>query len=249
MQVYKAKDSDLFKIDRVQTANGYVHYKAAHACKILQYKNVAQTLKKWCKDDSTFFQVGTGGKALYISRRDVMRLGIKSRSPQAEEFQEWLLDLAEAVFDDGAYIDPDITPKQALKAIDRLSAVADLATPWEKMWSAPVLDLVRKFYGNFCAKTFWWRYIYNFLTPEERCKLDRLNPINSVTKQRATRIHQWIEGEQEIKARLTEKVNEVQVLMRTSTSKQDFQIRYARILGSNQVEIFEESFENNYDLD
>lgn len=246
MQSYQAKTSDLFQVDRFKDASGNVWYKAKPVCALLGFKNTSETLRKYAKDDPRKFHIGNGAASFYLARRDVMRLVFKSSSPEAEQFHEWLLDVAEAVFDDGTFIDPAITPEQALKAIDRLSAVADLATPWEKMWSTPVLDLVRRFYGNFCAKTFWWKYIYNFLTPEERCKLDRLNPIDPKTKQRKTRIHQWIESEQEIKARLTEKVNEVQVLMRTSTSKQDFQTRYARILGSDQVEIFDESFEQDY---
>jgi hypothetical protein len=157
---------------------------------------------------------------------------------ESEAFHEWLIDVAESVFDTGAYISPDISPVQALQAIDKLSQVADLASPWEKMWSKPVLDLVRKFYGNFCDKTFWWKYIYDFLTPEERCKLNQLNPVDKGTSQRKTRIHQWIEGEGEIKVRLTEKVNEVQVLLRTSSSRSDFETRYQKLLNAFQGELF-----------
>lgn len=191
------------------------------------------------KDFRTISGQSKGRPPYFVTETGLYDMIFESGCEYSQDFKYWIFDeVLPSIRKDGAYIDPDITPKQAIEAIDRLSAVANLASPWEKMWSTPVLDLVRKFFGNYCDKTFWWKYIYNFLTPEERCKLDRLNPVNAVTNQRATRIHQWIEGEQEIKARLTEKVNEVQVLMRTSTSKQDFQARYARILGCDQSEIF-----------
>jgi prophage antirepressor-like protein len=238
MQTYKAQNSDLFQVDRVQDPDRNVWYKAKSVCVLLGFKNTSETIAKYSKEDPRKLHVGNGAASFYLSRKDVMRIAIASNSPSALAFHEWLIDVAESVFDTGAYISPDISPVQALQAIDKLSQVADLASPWEKMWSKPVLDLVRKFYGNFCDKTFWWKYIYDFLTPEERCKLDRLNPVDKATKQRKTRIHQWIEGEGEIKVRLTEKVNEVQVLLRTSTSRSDFETRYQKLLNAFQGELF-----------
>jgi prophage antirepressor-like protein len=191
------------------------------------------------KDYRTISGKSKGRPPYFVTEAGLYDMIFGSNCEYSQDFKYWIFDeVLPSIRKDGAYISPDITPQQAIAAIDKLSQVADLASPWEKMWSRPVLDLVRKFYGNFCDKTFWWKYIYDFLTPEERCKLDRINPVNTATKQRKTRIHQWIETEGEIKDRLTEKVNEVQVLLRTSSTRSDFEARYQKLLGGFQGEFF-----------
>jgi prophage antirepressor-like protein len=178
-----------------------------------------------------------GRPAIYLTLSGVIKMALASELDSSVEFQDWICDeVVPGVLLEGAYLSPEITPAQAIAATNRLSAIADAATPWEKMWSREVVDRIQEYFGCQCDKTFWWKYIYNFLTIEERCKLDRLNPVSPKTKQRETRIHQWIEEEGEIKERLSKKVNEVQVLLRTSKSRNDFVDRYCRLMGLNQGE-------------
>lgn len=141
------------------------------------------------------------------------------------------------VFDNGAYISPTITAEQGLEAkkeIDRILAQPD---PWKRLVSPEMLDLIHEFYGQFCGESFWWRHIYCWMTVPERCKLDKLNPINPLKMQRETRIHQWIEGEQETKQRLRTRVIQVLAVLESATSKEDFEIRLSRIGGKNQLEL------------
>lgn len=118
-----------------------------------------------------------------------------------------------------------------------LNAIADLANPWERLVDRKSMSLIHTFYGNHCSESFWWKYIYHFLSDAERSKLDSLNPVDPETKQRKTRIHQWIRTEEGIRERLTLKVLQVVTLLGSATSRQDFETRSARLQSNNQHEI------------
>ncbi len=67
---------------------------------------------------------------------------------------------------------------------------------WEKLYEKEMCDKIQKWYGFDSSKFYWW-YIYNFLTPEERAQLDAHNPVLTVVSKsgnkrtaRKNKIHQ-----------------------------------------------------------
>jgi hypothetical protein len=113
-----------------------------------------------------------------------------------------------------------------------LSRILDAPNPWEKMFE---VSFCRKVY-SWMGGRFYWVYLYDFLTPEERCKVDRLNPIDPVTGKRDDRIHQYFDDQ--MRDRLYRHAQRVTDLVDTSTGFQDFATRFARFSGNNQLHLF-----------
>ena len=166
--------------------------------------------------------------------KTIVRLKAKAGNAVAIEILDACADLGMTAFFNAAH--GSDTPKEAAKEVAD-SRIELFANPWERLVSKDSLKLIHKFYGQRCGERFWWKYVYHWLTPVERCQLDQVNPILP-SKQRKTRIHQWIVKEQGIRDRLQEKVRELLVLLGSATSKQDFETRYNRLMGIDQVEMF-----------
>ncbi len=79
----------------VKLANNSVGFCAADVCKILGYKNTSDTIEKHCKNEITKYNFPTdGGKQelAVISEPDLYRLVIKSRKPEAQAFEKWVME-------------------------------------------------------------------------------------------------------------------------------------------------------------
>ena len=120
----------------------------------------------------------------------------------------------------------------APQAQERISRILDAPNPWEKMFE---VSFCRKVY-SWMGGRFYWVYLYDFLAPEERCKHDRLNPIDPVTGKRDDRTHQYFDDQ--IRDRLYRHAQRVTDLVDTSTGFQDFATRFARFSGTNQLHLF-----------
>lgn len=121
--------------------------------------------------------------------------------------------------------------KSAPEAHDRLSWVLDRPDPWKAFYEQAFCDRVFNWFGS----KFYWTYIYNQFTPEEACKINRLNPpVNGV---RPDKIHQYINPE--IKQRLTPYIRELVALANGCTTRQDFELGYPRhFKGYDQLRLF-----------
>jgi hypothetical protein len=152
----------------------------------------------------------------------------------AELVFEWLLDdnreLAKAMGKAGAtvymhqlagykVISSPIAP------IDKLSRILDRPDPWQRFYDKDFCDRAFRWFGA----SFYWTYIYSQFTPEEACKINRLNPpVNGI---RPDKIHQYIN--KDIKARLTPYIRELVACLDGAPTRDDFEIGYARHFGGN----------------
>ena len=80
----------------VMDSQGQPWFRANEICEILGYANPRQAVKKNCKPKgvSTRDTLTEGGlqSATYISEGNLYRLIIKSRKPEAEAFEEWVME-------------------------------------------------------------------------------------------------------------------------------------------------------------
>jgi hypothetical protein len=174
------------------------------------------------------------GKVTLIYRSDFCATAIKYYALKGSEKAQEILDefleigLTHFIHSKTGYADKAAAPQ----AQERISRILDAPNPWEKMFEA---SFCRKVY-SWMGGRFYWVYLYDFLTPEERCKVDRLNPIDPVTGKRDDRIHQYFDDQ--IRDRLYRHAQRVTDLVDTSTGFQDFATRFARFSGTNQLHLF-----------
>jgi hypothetical protein len=116
---------------------------------------------------------------------------------------------------------------------DRASYLKDrilnTPSPWKRMYEKEACEKAFAWYGA----NFYWLYAYSWMSAEEQCKVNRLNPV--VNGKRATKIHQFID--QEVRDRLTPHMTRLVGFLISSTSKQDFETRMGRVFGCNQLEL------------
>ena len=124
------------------------------------------------------------------------------------------------------------TPKQyaaAPQAQESLCRILSIPRPWEKMFEP---DFCRTVFSWFGAQ-FYWQWVYNMLSDEEKAKHDDLNPVSH--GKRNYRIHQFLT--ESTKERLEDNIKELVLLVVTSTSRQDFLTRASRLKGFDQLEL------------
>jgi hypothetical protein len=110
------------------------------------------------------------------------------------------------------------------------SRILDRPSPWKRLYEKEFCDRVFSWYGA----SFYWTFCYDFLTVEERCKLNKLNP--PVNGNRKHRIHQYLEPE--TKARLEPQIDRLLTVVDCSRSKQQFSDNFQRTFGRTiQLEI------------
>lgn len=113
----------------------------------------------------------------------------------------------------------------AIAPVDKLSRILDRPDPWQAFYDKDFCDRAFKWFGA----QFYWTYIYSQFTPEEACKINRLNPpVNGV---RPDKIHQYIN--KDIKKRLTPYIRELVACLDGAPTREDFEIGYARHFGGN----------------
>jgi replicative superfamily II helicase len=127
---------------------------------------------------------------------------------------------------------PEKYSESTLEPRHRIQRLVKDANPWEQLYSAAVCDKVRRWYF---PRDFFWRFAYSWMTQEERDFLNQFNPIEDSTSQRKNRIHQMLS--EETRDRLEPEIDKICLLIETSTSRSDFEVRYGRVDGLNQLEI------------
>lgn len=165
-----------------------------------------------------------------ISLKDFCRLTYKlvqRNNPVAVKLGEALFGLSlEQLFADAFDIELSRRDRQ-----DILNRILDAPNPWERLYDP---ELCKQAFAWFGA-SFYWNYCYQWMTPEERCKVDRLNPV--INGARSRKIHQYLEPE--TKKRLEPEIIKLGTLLATSDSKQRFLISYQRLHGNGkQLELF-----------
>lgn len=124
---------------------------------------------------------------------------------------------------------------QAQAKIDRILNSPD---PWRKLYEKEFCDRAFKWFGG----RFYWDFCYCWMTPEEKAKHERLNPIlrnlNGQTG-RKYKIHQLIDFE--TRDRLTPRIRELAVLIGSNPTKERFLNGYCNLYGQGwQLELFRE---------
>ena len=122
--------------------------------------------------------------------------------------------------------------------------IMDNHCPWEKLYERDMCLKIQKWYGFNCTKFYWW-YCYSWLTPEEKCKLEEVNPVLTLVskngKQRTSRkrkIHQHLD--KVTRTRLTKLVQDLYSCIRFSRSRIDFERSWNAEYGApEQLEIFD----------
>jgi len=105
--------------------------------------------------------------------------------------------------------------------------------PWKRLYSAGTCEKVRSWYF---PRDFFWKFAYDWMTPDEILFLNEHNPVIPGIWQRGNRIHQHLS--EETRDRLAPEMSNLCILIETSTSKQDFETRYNRAKGYDQKEAF-----------
>lgn len=101
------------------------------------------------------------------------------------------------------------------------SRILDEPRVWERLYSDAIHITAVKWFGP----NFYWDYCYCFLSAEEVCKLNLVNPI--VNGERNFRIHQYLD--ESVRIELEKHLIRVIDLVDSSTGKQDFETRYQKI--------------------
>jgi len=109
------------------------------------------------------------------------------------------------------------------------SRILDAPNPWVRMYDPRFCRRVFSWFGAH----FYWLWVYDFLSPEEQAKHNRLNPV--VNGKRDCRIHQYLDDS--TKDRIKEHIRALVVLVDTSTSRQDFLTRVSRLDGVDQLDL------------
>lgn len=103
--------------------------------------------------------------------------------------------------------------------------------PWKRLYSANTCDRIRKWYF---PKDFFWKFAYAWMTHEEVAFLDEHNPVIPGIWQRQERIFQHLS--EATRDRLAPEIAALCTLIESSTSRQDFETRWARVHGLDQQE-------------
>ena len=214
------------------------------------------TLSQWLRDLSRNHPVkgleSLQGKVLNLSQNQPTKRGGKVKVIRAE-YAYQIIEFA--AFERGSKVARQVlkdsgliglphfiqvktgwTPSQyaaAPQVQERLSRILDIPNPWVRLYEPEFCQTVFSWFGA----QFYWTWVYSFLTSEEQAKLNRLNPYNVITGDRAKRIHQYITPE--ARERLTKHVDQLTTVVLTSTCAQDFLTRMARLQGTNQLDLLD----------
>lgn len=103
--------------------------------------------------------------------------------------------------------------------------------PWKRLYSANMCERIRSWYF---PRNFFWKFAYSWMTAEEVAFLDEHNPVIPGIWQRQERIFQHIS--ESTRDRLAPEIAALCTIVETSTSRKDFETRWARIHGADQQE-------------
>jgi hypothetical protein len=184
-------------------------------------RNALDTLKSYFEEGFDFSSSNpkspTGGRPriCYLLTVDCFKqLGMLARTEKGKQVRKYFLEcerIAKSV--------------QPVAQPDKLSRILDRPDPWQAFYDKDFCDRAFRWFGA----SFYWIYIYSQFTPQEACKINRLNPpVNGV---RPDKIHQYIN--KDIKARLTPYIRELVACLDGAPTREDFEIGYARHFGGN----------------
>lgn len=111
--------------------------------------------------------------------------------------------------------------KAAPAAHDRLGSILERPEPYQRLYKGEIAETAVSWFGV----DFYWLYCYCFLTPEEKCYLNRVNPIEKGC--RPNYIHQHLSPQ--TRTALEAYLIRVGDLVKSSTDKLDFYHRYQRL--------------------
>lgn len=213
----------------VLVADNRTWFRATDVCKFLGYSNPFESVRLHCKDyQYREWQVGKGRPSVYVLESGLYRLILRSKKPDALAFQDWVTDeVLPSIRRDGVYISPEIATHQAVAAKEKLNRILDAAAPWERLY-----DENRNKGFKWFGYRFYNDYVYCFLTTEEWCKINQLNPVRKEVNgrcDRLERIHQYIEPE--TKSRLRDTVATILGFVDVSNTPEEFQELYRRKYG------------------
>jgi len=120
--------------------NGEPWFCAADVCEVLGYANSRQAVQKSCRDKGVSSRdtlTDGGTQALtFISEGNLYRLIIKSRKPEAERFETWVMEeVLPSIRKDGGYISSSATTEQMTALKQRLQASIDETAPSPTPWT------------------------------------------------------------------------------------------------------------------
>jgi len=98
----------------VQDSLNNLWIRATVACEKLGFSDAHRTVTTYCKEHQyQQFKVGNGRPALYVNESGFYRLVLKSKTPDAEKFIDWLTeDVIKKLRASGGYIMPTATSEQ-----------------------------------------------------------------------------------------------------------------------------------------
>lgn len=112
-------------------ANGQPWFNASDVCTILGYRNPWDATAKHCRENGlakheVIDSMGRTQEATFINEGNLYRLIVKSRKPEAEAFEQWLMEeVLPAIRKTGSYNTPN--PERLELAFALASEVADQA--------------------------------------------------------------------------------------------------------------------------
>lgn len=188
------------------------------------------------------FYLATGlvrrGKAVTPIRGKIAQSIIRYYDKQGYEVAEQSYEaFAEIGFD--SYVQgivgylPSQYTESTLEARYQISRLVKEPNPWKRLYSAAMCEKIRSWYF---PKKFFWKFAYAWMTDDERDFLDKHNPVIPGIWQRQARIFQHLS--QETRDRLAPEIAALCTLVESSTCRQDFETRWNRIHGADQLEAF-----------
>lgn len=144
--------NEVFGNVRAIVINNEVWFVGKDVAEALGYTNSNKALNDHCKPEGVTkrYTLTSGGKQeiKYINQRNVIRLIMRSKLPQAEEFQDWVEDeIIPSVLETGSYGIPQLTKKQQLQLqilngteTERTIALKE----YEDMIATPLLNTIEE---------------------------------------------------------------------------------------------------------
>ncbi len=128
----KFNGSEIFAISLDNEPEKTKHwFRMTEVCQVLGFKNTKETSEIHLKDwQYRQFKIGAGRPATYVCLTGLFRLCLRSKSPLAVEFQDWITeDVLIQIYQKGGYINPKATQSQ-LEALQK--QIEDLQKQMEK---------------------------------------------------------------------------------------------------------------------
>jgi hypothetical protein len=112
--------------------------------------------------------------------------------------------------------------------------------PWTRMFESEFeehLARITKLHKTHIRNgKFYWELVYNWMTPEEKARLDIVNPVLT-NGRRKYKIHQMLSSQ--TKQRLTPHVTSVLILMKSANSVDELRRLVGRQYGVDQPNLFD----------